>query len=543
MKRIVNSIILVILAISMVFCANLTYINAQDRSTQLSKGQYLIINSKKNKLGYFKDGVLIKEFSVATGKKSTPTPTGKFKIVNKIKNRPYYSGGIPGGSPKNPLGDRWLGLHVGVTYGTTYAIHGNNNASSIGKNVSGGCIRMHNSEIRWLFEQINVGAYAIIDSSDKTFIQIAAKYGVNLNNSSSESQNIKNLKEAYKEFSNYNGINLLDKNNIISNINDVENILSSKDKYINAYNKLNSSEKNNTEVKEINNNFNKIIELLEFAQASIRFYNNISINSDYIAQDIDWTRRLNTHYSNELGTRGKALKEYNDIVVFENKDNSPRIKYLDKIYTESVFFLNVIEYIYNGDIDNAIHTKNLITDSRLNSVANMEIKKQSDIIDHWAEANIKQAMQNGWIDTTNTFRPNDSITRAEFVKIVNRKFNFTEVEEIEFTDVDKNAWYYEEVKKAVRAGYIKGNGDNTFAPNNPIKREEVAVIITSIMNNKQDNLEKIFWYKDYDMISSWATSSLEGAVSNGYMGVLETFLRPKDSITRAESVVTLQRVK
>ena len=543
MKRIVNNIISVILAISMVLCTNLINVNAQERSTQLSKGQYLIINSKKNKLGYFKDGVLIKEFSVATGKPSTPTPQGKFKIVNKIKNRPYYSGGIPGGSPKNPLGDRWLGLHVGLTYGTTYAIHGNNNASSIGKHVSGGCIRMHNNEIRWLFEQINVGAYAIIDNSDKTFVQIAAKYGINLGNSSSESQNIKNLKNAYNEFSNYNGIDLLNKNSIITNISDAESILASKNNYINEYNKLNSSEKNNTEVKEINTNFNRIIEIVEFAQASIRFYNNISINADYIAQDIDWTRRLNTHDSDELGTRGKALKEYNDIVVFENKDNSARIKYLDKIYTESVLFLNVIEYIYNGDIDNARFTANLITDSRLNSVANIEIKKQSDIIDHWAESNIKQAMENGWIDTTNIFRPNESITRAEFIKIVNRKFNFTEAEDITFTDVDKDAWYYEEVKKAVKAGYIKGNGDNTFEPNNPITREEVAVIITSIMNNKQENLEKIFWYKDYDMISSWATSSLEGAVSNGYMGVLDTHLRPKDNITRAESVVTLQRVK
>ena len=191
MKRIVNSIISVILAISMVLCTNLINVNAQERSTQLSKGQYLIINSKINKLGYFKDGVLVKEFSVATGKSSTPTPQGKFKIVNKIKNRPYYSGGIPGGSPNNPLGDRWLGLHVGATYGTTYAIHGNNNASSIGKHVSGGCIRMHNSEIRWLFDQINVGAYAIIDNSDKTFVQIAAKYGIKL--AGVESQNIKNL--------------------------------------------------------------------------------------------------------------------------------------------------------------------------------------------------------------------------------------------------------------------------------------------------------------------------------------------------------------
>ena len=205
------------------------------------------------------------------------------------------------------------------------------------------------------------------------------------------------MKNAYKEFSSYNGIDLLNKNSIITNINDAESILASKYNYINAYNKLNSSEKNNIEVKEMNTNFNRIIELVEFAQASIRFYNNITINADYIAQDIDWTRRLNTHDSDELGTRGKALKEYNDIVVFENKDNSARIKYLDKIYTESVLFLNVIEYIYNGDINNAKSMANLITDSRLNSVANIEIRKQSDIIDHWAESNIKQAMER-WLD-------------------------------------------------------------------------------------------------------------------------------------------------
>ena len=63
----------------------------------------------------------------------------------------------------------------------------------------------------------------------------------------------------------------------------------------------------------------------------------------------------------------------------------PDDTYLDKIYTESVLFLNVIEYIYNGEIDNARYTANLIADSRLSSVANIEIRKQSDIIDHWAE--------------------------------------------------------------------------------------------------------------------------------------------------------------
>ena len=144
----------------------------------------IIINTKTNKLGYFVNNKQVKTFPVATGKASTPTPTGKSKIVNKIKNRPYYSGGIPGGSPRNPLGDRWLGLHIRGTYGTTYGIHGNNNESSIGKHVSGGCIRMHNSDIRWLFDQIPNYSDVIIKNSNQSFKQIAAEYGITLEDDS-----------------------------------------------------------------------------------------------------------------------------------------------------------------------------------------------------------------------------------------------------------------------------------------------------------------------------------------------------------------------
>nr|WP_303757488.1 L,D-transpeptidase [Priestia megaterium] len=44
---------------------------------------------------------------VVTGKTWDKTPVGFFKVVNKIKNRPYYIGHIPDGDPRNPLGKRW----------------------------------------------------------------------------------------------------------------------------------------------------------------------------------------------------------------------------------------------------------------------------------------------------------------------------------------------------------------------------------------------------------------------------------------------------
>ena len=90
-----------------------------------------------------------------------------FKIVNKIKNRPYYTGHIAGGAPNNPLGSRWLGLNANGTTGDTYGIHGNNSEASIGKYVSHGCVRMHNADVEELFDKVAVGTSVTITYSSK----------------------------------------------------------------------------------------------------------------------------------------------------------------------------------------------------------------------------------------------------------------------------------------------------------------------------------------------------------------------------------------
>ncbi|WP_239616247.1 L,D-transpeptidase [Cohnella mopanensis] len=126
--------------------------------------QFILIDKSSNKLYFYEEGKLIKSFPVATGKKPSYTPEGLFTIHEKVKNRPYYKEKIKGGDPKNPLGDRWLGLDVTRNGKTSYAygIHGNNNEKSIGKYVSAGCIRMHNKEVRWLYDQLKVSTPVLI---------------------------------------------------------------------------------------------------------------------------------------------------------------------------------------------------------------------------------------------------------------------------------------------------------------------------------------------------------------------------------------------
>nr|WP_224771221.1 peptidoglycan-binding protein [Metabacillus idriensis] len=162
--------ILFLLSFLMIFSMELS-------SASAAGSKFIIINKSNNQLAYYENSQLKKVFRVGTGRSQSLTPEGKFKIVNKIVNRPYYTDNIPGGDPRNPLGNRWLGLNARGTWGTTYAIHGNNNPSSIGGYVSSGCVRMYDNEVEWLFSQVPTNTPVIITSSGKSFDSIAASYG------------------------------------------------------------------------------------------------------------------------------------------------------------------------------------------------------------------------------------------------------------------------------------------------------------------------------------------------------------------------------
>ncbi|MFS0892363.1 L,D-transpeptidase [Peribacillus frigoritolerans] len=173
MNRLLKNMIQVI--ILALFVGGLSFTtNSVDAATNNGE-ELIIINKKNNKLAYINSQNKMYTFSVATGKSKNLTPVGIFRIVNKIIDRPYYKKNIPGGVSENPLGRRWLGLNVYGTPGTTYAIHGNNNESSIGKYITAGCIRMKNNEIEWLFEKVENNTQVWIVDSNQSFEKMATK--------------------------------------------------------------------------------------------------------------------------------------------------------------------------------------------------------------------------------------------------------------------------------------------------------------------------------------------------------------------------------
>ena len=170
----------------------------------------------------------------------------------------------------------------------------------------------------------------------------------------------------------------------------------------------------------------------------------------------------------------------------------------------------------------------------------------TDTTKHWAKANIESFASMGILNgyENGTFKPDAPITRAEFVKIINSVFGYTEVGDVTFTDVKEKDWFYKEVAIAKKAGYINGKTETTFAPNDKITRQEVAKILTTIMKNKDDKLDKLNTFPDGNKTADWAKSYVEGAIEAGYLsGDTKGYLNPSNNITRAEAVTVLSRLK
>lgn len=132
----------------------------------------IIVDKNSRRVNFYRNCRLVRSMPCAIGKASTQTPSGKYRILEKIQNRPYYKDHIAGGDPKNPLGKYWLGI------GNGYALHGTNNEGSIGGAVSHGCMRMYNSDIKWLYSQAKVGTMVLIDNGST--VSIASRYNVKI---------------------------------------------------------------------------------------------------------------------------------------------------------------------------------------------------------------------------------------------------------------------------------------------------------------------------------------------------------------------------
>ena len=155
-RRVLGFILLLVLLGGTIYYYDISF-NNKDRLKELEDYQvwekrYMLDNPEYENLQIFIDidektlylldgNNLIKKYPVATGKPSTPTPIGRWKVINKAR----WGGGF---------GSRWIGIDV--PWGT-YGIHGTNKPSTIGYNASHGCVRMYNRDVEDLYTYVKYG--------------------------------------------------------------------------------------------------------------------------------------------------------------------------------------------------------------------------------------------------------------------------------------------------------------------------------------------------------------------------------------------------
>lgn len=176
-----------------------------------------------------------------------------------------------------------------------------------------------------------------------------------------------------------------------------------------------------------------------------------------------------------------------------------------------------------------------------------------DIHDHWAEKTLQQFIDNGWIQgDEGGIRPDSTITRAEMATVVGAVEEYTEEADVSgYKDVAKTDWFYKQVAKIVKAKVMVGVGDNKWAPQGDVTREQAAVIMCKLNDVSVDTkanaadiraqLTKL-GYTDANAVSDWAAPYILAAVQNCYMsGYPDHTLRSGNNITRAEAIVMLDK--
>ena len=183
-----------------------------------------------------------------------------------------------------------------------------------------------------------------------------------------------------------------------------------------------------------------------------------------------------------------------------------------------------------------------------------------DISGHWAESYILSLVEKGVIQGMGdgTFRPNAPVTRAQFIKMMATAegvSSFEDLPEVDFADVPAGSWFTGPIRWAVAQGIASGRSRTTFAPDENITRQEMAVMLHRYYGRTSQETEAALSdtapeptvFADDGDISEWAADAVRAVTAAGLMnGFLESdrsFFYPSRNTTRAEAAKVISEIQ
>ena len=166
-----------------------------------------------------------------------------------------------------------------------------------------------------------------------------------------------------------------------------------------------------------------------------------------------------------------------------------------------------------------------------------------DTSGHWAASDINLLKERNIVrgDDNGNINPDNNITRAEFVAIINRAFSLTEKDASNFPDVAPGSWYFDDFAIAKKAGNILGDENGNANPESPITRAEVSVILSRVL--KLEPASDTSTFADSASFPDWSAESIIAMTESGLVnGYPDNTFRATNNITRAEAFTILARI-
>ena len=167
----------------------------------------------------------------------------------------------------------------------------------------------------------------------------------------------------------------------------------------------------------------------------------------------------------------------------------------------------------------------------------------NDLNGHWCRTEIETFLNKGLVRgyPDGRFRPDATVTRAEFIRMVNSAFGFVREGTKTFTDVSSDDWYSADLAAAARTGWFSGMPDGSAMPEATITRQEAAKLLVSMLGESRPG--SFVMFTDGQQVADWARDYVETA---GALGMIEGFpdgtFRPARALTRAETVKMLSNI-
>ncbi|ULO05488.1 choice-of-anchor I family protein [Paenibacillus sp. 19GGS1-52] len=171
----------------------------------------------------------------------------------------------------------------------------------------------------------------------------------------------------------------------------------------------------------------------------------------------------------------------------------------------------------------------------------------TDIDSHWSKDSVYFTAARGWFTGlgNHTFGPDQTMTRGMLATVLGKMSNADVSGVPTFTDVSANKYYSPYIAWAAANGILQGIGNNSFAPDKAVTREELAVLLNNYLkylNQKLEGTTPIAKFADNEQISSWASEAVANIQAFGLIsGKPGNLYDPKGTATRAEVSTVLKK--